>query len=166
MSSSLVDAAKTHYDRIQFARECDRTFREATGAAKNATARAMESASGLVSGGGGRPVVASGAGEEKSASTSLGRQREKDIFYRAKACERFDDLGERRAVSMLRRPAGTRGKRFVRGRWQRTDDVERGDERKTRGTKRRRWKVESWGSRGRRRVSVQDYERRRGGWAF
>ena len=95
MSSSLVDAAKTHYDRIQFARECDRTFREATGAAKNATARAMESASGLVSGGGGRPVVASGAGEEKSASTSLGRQREKDIFYRAKACERFDDLGGR-----------------------------------------------------------------------
>ena len=95
MSSSLVDAAKTHYDRIQFARECDRTFREATGAAKNATARAMESASGLVSGGEGRPVVASGAGEEKSASTSLGRQRDKDIFYRAKACERFDDLGGR-----------------------------------------------------------------------
>ena len=53
MSSSLVDAAKTHYERIQFARECDRTFREATGAAKNATARAMEKgeSSGLPAGG-------------------------------------------------------------------------------------------------------------------
>ena len=124
-AAGFVEAARTNYERVKFAREANQRWEKAketlsfrSGGGGESDAKKCENNS--KNGGGG---IVSKEEEDKermaderdiavaarrgcdfgspssSASTTIQtrtrERRRKDIFYRAKACERFDDLGGR-----------------------------------------------------------------------
>jgi len=100
--SSLVEATKAKCDQLKFAYDANQKFQRAKETCANAKERMIEGARRAYENG-----IENGARASSSSSSSSARvgdvvpefhQRQKDIFYRAKACERFDDLGGRGAL--------------------------------------------------------------------